>query len=85
MGRALGFLLLVGLLAGCGRSEVNPERRWTATPGAREVALADCDDQVDERMLQRGYPRRPSAETPQFRYRAEFFAKCMRDKGFEPD
>ncbi|WP_207480638.1 hypothetical protein [Arenibaculum pallidiluteum] len=85
MGRLLGFLLLSGLLVGCGGGEVNPERAWSPTPAAREVALADCDDQVDERMLLRGYPRRPSAETPQARYRREFFAKCMRDKGYDPD
>ncbi len=83
--RALAGAFLVALLAGCGGGEANPERAWTPTGDAREVALADCDDQVDTRMQLRGYPRRPSAETPQFRYRQVFFEKCMRDKGYERD
>jgi hypothetical protein len=85
MGRIAALVFLTALLAGCGTGETNPERAWVATASAREVALEDCDDQVDTRMQLRGYPRRPSPETPQFRYRREFFSKCMRDKGYEPD
>jgi hypothetical protein len=86
MARVTALAALAALIgaAGCGGGEP-PERAWVATASAREVALADCDDQVDTRMQLRGYPRRPSAETPQHRYREAFFAKCMRDKGYEPD
>ena len=36
-------------------------------------------------MRLRGYPHRPLPETPQFRYRKEIFAQCMRRKGYSAD
>jgi hypothetical protein len=45
----------------------------------------ECDEQVDTTMRLRGYPVNPLPETPQFGYRKEIFAQCMRRKGFSAD
>jgi hypothetical protein len=49
------------------------------------IAESECAEQVDTKMQLRGYPRRPSPETPQYSYRREIFAKCMRDKGYQQE
>jgi hypothetical protein len=83
---ALAALLLpaaCGGDAGTGRLE-DPGRWRPAESGApRLAALEECDDSTGQIMRLRGYPARPSPETPQYRYRAQWFAKCMRDKGYE--
>jgi len=77
-----GLLTLLTLLtlSACGGAG---EPRWEATRSAKDIAGSECGEQVDQKMQLRGYPRRPSPETPQFGYRKEIFAKCMRDKGYE--
>jgi hypothetical protein len=77
-GSGLAPLAGILLLAACGGGE----KQWQPTASALDVARAECDEQVDTRMQLRGYPRRPSPDTPQFRYRREFFNKCMQDKGY---
>ncbi len=84
MGRASGGILLCGVLtlAGC----ANPSHReWTASDDVATVAFDECTEQVDATMRLRGYPHRPLPETPQFRYRREIFAQCMRRKGYVAD
>jgi hypothetical protein len=78
-----GIAPLAGLLllAACG----GEEKQWQPTESALDVARAECNDQIDTRMQLRGYPRRPSPDTPQYRYRQEFFNKCMQDKGYALD
>lgn len=71
------------LLAACGSSSSEP--KWEATRKAPDIARDECNEQVEVTMRLRGYPRRPSPETPQFGYRTEMFAKCMRAKGYAPD
>jgi hypothetical protein len=72
-----------GTGTGAGRLE-DPGRWRPAESGApRLAALEECDDSTGRIMRLRGYPARPSPETPQYRYRAQWFAKCMRDKGYE--
>jgi hypothetical protein len=71
------------LLSSCSGSDNQP--RWEPTAGTQGVAESECGEQVDIKMQLRGYPRRPSPETPQFSYRREIFAKCMRDKGYQEE
>jgi hypothetical protein len=71
------------LLSSCSGSDNQP--RWEPTGGTQSVAESECGEQVDIKMQLRGYPRRPSPETPQFSYRREIFAKCMRDKGYQEE
>ena len=77
---ALATLMLV---SSCSGSDNPP--RWEPTAGTQSVAESECGEQVDVKMQLRGYPRRPSPETPQFSYRREIFAKCMRDKGYKEE
>lgn len=77
---ALATLMLV---SACSGSDNQP--RWEPTAGTQAVAESECGEQVDIKMQLRGYPRRPSPETPQFSYRREIFAKCMRDKGYQEE
>ena len=60
-------------------------REWTASPDVPTVAYDECTEQVDNTMRLRGYPLRPLPETPQFGYRKEIFAQCMRRKGYTAD
>lgn len=60
-------------------------REWTATETTATAAYDECIEQVDNTMRLRGYPYRPLPETPQFRYRKEIFALCMRRKGYTAD
>ena len=71
------------LLSSCSASDNQP--RWEPTAGTQTVAESECAEQVDIKMQLRGYPRRPSPETPQYSYRREIFAKCMRDKGYQQE
>ena len=77
---ALATLMLV---SSCSGSDNPP--RWEPTAGTQSVAESECGEQVDVKMQLRGYPRRPSPETPQYSYRREIFAKCMRDKGYQEE
>lgn len=79
----LRHLVLAGatlLLAACGSTPTY--REWTATETTATAAYDECIEQVDTTMRLRGYPYRPLPETPQFRYRKEIFALCMRRKGY---
>jgi hypothetical protein len=71
------------LLSSCSTSDNPPQ--WEPTAGTQAVAESECSEQVDIKMQLRGYPRRPSPETPQYSYRREIFAKCMRDKGYQQE
>jgi hypothetical protein len=71
------------LLSSCGSSDNQP--RWEPTASTQAMAEGECAEQVDIKMQLRGYPRRPSPETPQYSYRREIFAKCMRDKGYQQE
>jgi len=71
------------LLSSCFGSD--NQTRWEPTAGTQTVAEGECVEQVDIKMQLRGYPRRPSPETPQYSYRREIFAKCMRDKGYQEE
>ncbi|AWJ91750.1 hypothetical protein Sp245p_18190 (plasmid) [Azospirillum baldaniorum] len=71
------------LLAACGSTPAY--REWTATETTATAAYDECIEQVDNTMRLRGYPYRPLPETPQFRYRKEIFALCMRRKGYTAD
>ncbi|WP_042697079.1 hypothetical protein [Azospirillum sp. B506] len=73
-------LSTVALLSGCGSQP--SYREWTASPDVPTVAYDECTEQVDTTMRLRGYPQRPLPETPQFGYRKEIFAQCMRRKGY---
>ena len=77
---ALTFLIL---LSSCSVSDNQPQ--WEPTAGTQSIAESECGEQVDVKMQLRGYPRRPSPETPQYSYRREIFAKCMRDKGYQQE
>ena len=85
MSRLNGALLLGGLLtlAACGSTPSH--REWEATEGSATIAFDHCDEEVDATMRLRGYPVNPLPETPQFSYRREIFAQCMRRKGYEAD
>lgn len=72
----LGAVLALVACAGSGPSEGN-------TPEA--IARRDCAYEVDREMQMRGYPRRPSPETPYARYRRALQDMCLRDKGYAPD
>ena len=76
-------LATLTLLSACSGSDNPP--RWEPTAGTQAVAESECGEQVDIKMQLRGYPRRPSPETPQVSYRREIFAKCMRDKGYQEE
>lgn len=76
-------LAVLPMLAACSGSD--NETRWEPTRNTQTVAEGECSEQVDVKMQLRGYPRRPSPETPQYSYRREIFAKCMRDKGYQED
>lgn len=76
----LAILSAVALLSGC--SSPPAYREWTASPDVPTVAYDECTEQVDTTMRLRGYPLRPLPETPQFGYRKEIFAQCMRRKGY---
>ncbi|HEV7368409.1 hypothetical protein [Arenibaculum sp.] len=77
--------VLAMLAASCGTAPpAGTDWEAATSTSARDAALSECDEQVDMRMQLRGYPRQPSPETPQYRYREAFFDKCMRDKGYEP-
>jgi hypothetical protein len=80
---AVPALATLILLSSCSGSDNQP--RWEPTAGTQSVAESECGEQVDIKMQLRGYPRRPSPETPQFSYRREIFAKCMRDKGYQEE
>lgn len=80
---AVPALATLVLLSSCSDSDNQP--RWEPTAGTQAVAESECGEQVDIKMQLRGYPRRPSPETPQFSYRREIFAKCMRDKGYQEE
>lgn len=84
MSRSGGIAVLAGMLvlAGCSKPSY---RDWTARSEVGQVAYDECTDEVDATMRLRGYPLRPSQETPQFAYRKEIFAACMRRKGYEAD
>jgi len=73
-------LSALALLSGC--SSPPAYREWTASPDVPTVAYDECTEQVDSTMRLRGYPLRPLPETPQFGYRKEIFAQCMRRKGY---
>lgn len=73
-------LSAMALLSGCGSPP--SYREWTASPDVPTVAYDECTEQVDTTMRLRGYPLRPLPETPQFGYRKEMFALCMRRKGY---
>lgn len=76
-------VLLLGsvlALAACGSTPAH--REWEATDGSATLAFDECDEQVDTTMRLRGYPVNPLPETPQFSYRKEIFAQCMRRKGY---
>lgn len=73
-------LSALALLTGCGSPPAY--REWTASPDVPTVAYDECTEQVDSTMRLRGYPLRPLPETPQFGYRKEIFAQCMRRKGY---
>ncbi len=68
------------LLSGC--SSPPAYREWTASPDVPTIAYDECTEQVDHTMRLRGYPLRPLPETPQYGYRKEIFALCMRRKGY---
>lgn len=74
------FVLLA--LAACGGGRDRPEWR-PAGEAPLENAQDECQVLVDDQMRLRGYPRRPSPETPQALYRREIFDACMRGKGYE--
>lgn len=77
-------LLGGGLLpAGCGGGPSYKE--WTASKETPSIAYDECTEEVDTTMRLRGYPYRPLQETPQFRYRKEIFAQCMRRKGYSTE
>jgi hypothetical protein len=76
-------LSAMALLSGC--SSPPAYREWTASPDVPTVAYDECTEQVDNTMRLRGYPLRPLPETPQFGYRKEIFAQCMRRKGYTAD
>ncbi len=78
--QAAAALLILGACSGSDNAT-----RWEPTGSAQSVAEGECGEQVDVKMQLRGYPRRPSPETPQFSYRREIFAKCMRDKGYREE
>jgi hypothetical protein len=80
---AIHALATLMLLSSCSTSDNPP--RWEPTAGTQAVAESECSEQVDIKMQLRGYPRRPSPETPQYSYRREIFAKCMRDKGYQQE
>ena len=84
MTKVSGAVLLASvlLLGACSKPSY---REWTASKEVGQVAFDECTDQVDTTMRLRGYPLRPSPETPQFSYRKEIFGTCMRRKGYEPD
>lgn len=74
-------LLLPALLSSCGGSGA---KEWKPVGEAPlETARDECQVQIDDQMRLRGYPRRPSPETPQASYRQEIFTACMRGKGYE--
>jgi hypothetical protein len=80
---AVPALASLMLLSACASSDNQP--RWEPTKATQTMAESECAEQVDTKMQLRGYPRRPSAETPQYSYRREIFAKCMRDKGYQEE
>jgi hypothetical protein len=80
---AVYALATLMLLSSCSTSDNQP--RWEPTAGTQSVAESECGEQVDIKMQLRGYPRHPSPETPQYSYRREIFAKCMRDKGYQQE
>lgn len=77
---ALAGLSALALLSGC--SSPPAYREWTASPDVPTIAYDECTEQVDHTMRLRGYPLRPLPETPQYGYRKEIFALCMRRKGY---
>ena len=83
LGTAVTTLASLFLLSACASSD--NQTRWEPTEGVQSVAESECAEQVDIKMQLRGYPRRPRPETPQYSYRREIFAKCMRDKGYQEE
>ena len=79
-GPAIAVLSAILLLSGC--SSPPAYREWTASPDVPTIAYDECTEQVDHTMRLRGYPLRPLPETPQYGYRKEIFALCMRRKGY---
>ncbi len=73
-------LAALTLLVGCGGPPAY--RDWTAGQDVPTIAFDECNEQVDNAMRLRGYPLRPLPETPQYGYRKEIFAQCMRRKGY---
>lgn len=71
------------LLSACGSTP--SYREWTASKETPNIAYDECTEEVDTIMRLRGYPNRPLQETPQFRYRKEVFAQCMRRKGYSAE
>ena len=80
---AISALASLILLSSCSNSANQP--RWESTAGTQIIAESECAEQVDVKMQLRGYPRRPSPETPQYSYRREIYGKCMRDKGYQQE
>lgn len=70
-------------LAAC--SSAPTHEGWTAKQEAGGAAYDECRDEVDTLMRLRGWPTRPSPETPQAEYRKSIFSQCMRRKGYEPE
>ena len=85
--RAQNIALTLGMLAvlaACGSSSGRTDRE---SSDGDPVAFAkdECEESVDVEMQLRGYPRRPSPETPQYAFRQIIFEKCMRRKGYVPE
>ena len=70
-------------VAGC--SSPPAHDGWKAKKEAAPAANDECREEVDNTMKLRGYPTRPSPETPQYEYRKMIFAKCMTRKGYAPE
>jgi len=78
--------VLVVALCGCGSSAPEPlTGKWEAGADVVELARDACLHETDVRMALHGYPRRPKADTPHFKYRHQYFSDCMHDKGFDAD
>lgn len=76
-------LALMSALSGCGGGTDKPV--YHPTGSAKDIARDECEETVDTQMRLRGYPRRPSPDTPQAKYRADILDACMRSKGYAPD
>ncbi|CAK0771551.1 hypothetical protein WCLP8_4730012 [uncultured Gammaproteobacteria bacterium] len=83
-GRAVAAAAVVFLgLAGCGGG--TDKLVYSPTGTTNDIARDECEEVVNTQMRLRGYPRRPSPDTPQAKYRGEILDVCMRAKGYAPD